>query len=122
MRKAASWCQPLQDMARPRGARIAVCRLIFGNHSAMAEGRPSSLTIPQYPSAHSADPGYCEDMANAKSIDPFVCNEPAEIGPATSRILKQPSKTADEGRVVPAEQARRRIQQWPSKSSTTKTR
>jgi hypothetical protein len=62
-------------------------------------------------------------MANAKSLDPFVCNEPeVEISPATSRILKQRSKTADEGRVVPAEQARRRIQQWLSKSSTTKTR
>jgi predicted transcriptional regulator len=31
-------------------------------------------------------------------------------------------KTADEGRVVPAEKARQRIQQWLSKSSTTKTR
>jgi hypothetical protein len=31
-------------------------------------------------------------------------------------------KTADEGRLVSAEKARQRIQQWLSKSSTTKTR
>jgi hypothetical protein len=62
-------------------------------------------------------------MAKAESIDPFVCDEPeVEIGPATSRILKQRAKTADEGRLVSAEQARLRIRQWLSKSSTTKTR
>jgi len=62
-------------------------------------------------------------MAKAKSIDPFVCNEPAvEISSATSRILKQRMKTADEGRLVSAEKARQRIQRWISKSSTTKTR
>ncbi|MBZ5618678.1 MAG: hypothetical protein LAQ69_08150 [Acidobacteriia bacterium] len=62
-------------------------------------------------------------MVKAKNIDPFVCNEPAtEISPATSRILKQRMKTADEGRLVSAEKARQRIQQWLSKSSTTKTR
>jgi len=62
-------------------------------------------------------------MANAKSIDPFVCTEPAvEISPATSRILSQRMKTSDEGRMVPAEKARQRMQQWLSKSSTTKTR
>ena len=70
-----------------------------------------------------ADPGYCKGMANAKSVDPFVCNDPAiEISPATSRLLKQRMNTADEGRLVPAEKARQRIQQWLSKSSTTKTR
>jgi predicted transcriptional regulator len=31
-------------------------------------------------------------------------------------------KTADEGRLVPADKARQRIHQWLSKSSTTKTR
>jgi hypothetical protein len=61
-------------------------------------------------------------MAKAKSIDPFICNEPVEISPATSRILKQRIKTAGEGRVVTPERARHRIQQWLSKSSTTKTR
>jgi len=62
-------------------------------------------------------------MAKTKSVDPFVSNEPAvEISPATSRLLKQRMKTADEGRLVPADKARQRIQQWLSKSSTTKTR
>ena len=62
-------------------------------------------------------------MAKAKDIDPFVCTEPEiEISPAIGRILKQRMKTADEGRVVSAEEARKRIQQWLSSSSTTKTR
>ena len=75
------------------------------------------------PFAQPADPGYCEGMAKAKSIDPLVCNDPAvEVSPATSRILKQRMKTADEGRLVPADKARQRIHQWLSKSSTTQTR
>jgi predicted transcriptional regulator len=62
-------------------------------------------------------------MADTKTIDPFICDEPAgEVSQATGRLLKERVKTADEGRVVPAEEARRRIQQWLSKSSTTKTR
>jgi hypothetical protein len=62
-------------------------------------------------------------MAKTKNIDPIVCDEPAvEISPATSRILKQRMKTADEGRLVSVEKARQRMQQWLSKSSTTKTR
>jgi len=61
-------------------------------------------------------------MVKAKGIDPFVCSEPVEISPATSRILKQRMKTADEGRLVSGEKARQRIQQWLSRSSTTKTR
>jgi hypothetical protein len=62
-------------------------------------------------------------MAKAKSIDPFVCSQPAvEISPATNRILTQRMKSADEGRLVSAATARKRIQQWLSKSSTTKTR
>lgn len=62
-------------------------------------------------------------MGKAKSIDPFVCNEPAvQTSPATNRILKERMKTAREGRLVSTEKARYRIQQWLSKSSTTKTR
>jgi len=77
----------------------------------------------QAPFAPSADPGYREGMAQAKSLDPFVCDEPAvEVNPATARILKQRMKNADEGRLVSGEKARRRIQQWLSKSATTKTR
>jgi hypothetical protein len=62
-------------------------------------------------------------MAKAKSVDPFVCDEPAvQISQKTSRILKQRMKTADEGRLVSGERARQRIEQWLSKSSTTKAR
>ena len=76
-----------------------------------------------YAFALSPEPGYSKGMAKVKSIDPFVSSEPAvEISPGTSRILKERVKTADEGRVVSAEEARYRIRQWLSKSSTTKTR
>jgi hypothetical protein len=62
-------------------------------------------------------------MAKVKSPDPFVCNEPAaEISATTGSILKRRMKTADEGRLVSAGKARQRIQQWLSRSSTTKTR
>jgi hypothetical protein len=62
-------------------------------------------------------------MVKAKAVDPFVCTEPAvEVSPATSRVLKQRIKSADEGRLVSAPKARERIRQWLSKSSTTKTR
>ena len=62
-------------------------------------------------------------MAKLKSFDPFVCDEPAvQISAATSSILKQRIKSAEEGRLVSAQDARKRIQQWLSKSSTTKTR
>lgn len=78
------------------------------------------------PLALPSNPGYCKGMAKmakAKIIDPFVSNEsPVEVSPATSRLLKQRMKTADEGRLVPADKARQRIHQWLSKSSTTKTR
>jgi hypothetical protein len=62
-------------------------------------------------------------MAKVKSIDPFVRNGPAvQISSATNLILRQRMKTADAGRLVSAEKARHRIQQWLSKSSNMKTR
>ena len=62
-------------------------------------------------------------MGKAKGVDPFVCDKPTvEISPDTSRILTERMKSADEGRLVSAAKARERIQQWLSKSSTTKTR
>ena len=45
-----------------------------------------------------------------------------EVSSATSRILKQRIKTADEGRLVSAQQARQRIKSWLSRSSATKKR
>jgi hypothetical protein len=61
-------------------------------------------------------------VAKVKSIDPFVCEEPAEISPATRRMLNERMKTADQGRLISAKKARQRTQQWLSKSFTTKTR
>lgn len=75
------------------------------------------------PFAQRANQGYCKGMGKANSTDPFVCDEPeVAISPAISRVLKQRTKTADEGRLVSAAQARQRIKQWLSESSTTKTR
>lgn len=66
---------------------------------------------------------YVESMAEEKVIDPFVSMEPeVEVDAETSRILQERIKTADEGRVVAAEDARKQIKQWLSRSSTTKTR
>jgi hypothetical protein len=75
-----------------------------------------------YVCAFSADLRYREHMAGAENDDPLVCSEAVEISPVTSRLLQQRVKTSVEGRLVPAEEARQRIQQWLSKSSTTKTR
>jgi predicted transcriptional regulator len=56
-------------------------------------------------------------------IDPFVSTEPeVEVDPETSRILEERIKSADQGRLVSAEEARQRIHQWLTNSSTTKTR
>jgi hypothetical protein len=62
-------------------------------------------------------------MSEPQRVNPFVSDEPeVEVDPATSRILEERAKTADQGRLVPAKAARQRIQRWLSKSSTTKTR
>jgi|GEM_PF-3199510 len=61
-------------------------------------------------------------MAETK-IDPFVSTElEIELDSETSRILEERIKSANAGRLVSAEEARRRMQEWLSKSSTTKTR
>ena len=67
---------------------------------------------------------YVDSMRKVQPGDPFVSNEPeVEVDTATSRILKQRMKTADdEGRLVPTNAARQRIRRWLSKSFTTKTR
>ena len=64
---------------------------------------------------------YSKDMAELK-IDPFVSTEPGvELDDETRRILEERIKCADEGRLIPAAEARKRINQWLSKSSTLKT-
>ena len=60
-------------------------------------------------------------MAELK-IDPFVSTEPeVEVDPETHRILKERIKSADEGHLISAEEARERFRQWLSNSSTPKT-
>lgn len=61
-------------------------------------------------------------MAKIESPDPFVCNDEVEVDAETSRILKERVESADQGRLVSAEEARRRIREWLSKSSITKMR
>jgi hypothetical protein len=62
-------------------------------------------------------------MGKPQRVDPFVSNErEVEVDAATSRLLKQRIKTAEEGRLLSAKAARKRIQRWLSKSSITKTR
>ena len=55
--------------------------------------------------------------------DPFVSHElPVEVSAETARILDERIKSADEGRLVPAEATREQIRQWLLSSSTTKKR
>ena len=76
-----------------------------------------------FPLAPPGPVAYVKGMGKPQRVDPFVSREPeVEVDAATSRILKQRIKTTDEGRLVSAKAARRRIQRWLSSSSTTKTR
>jgi hypothetical protein len=55
-------------------------------------------------------------------IDPFVSTEPAvELDSETRRILEERVKSADQGRLVSADEAREHIKEWLSNSATTKT-
>jgi predicted transcriptional regulator len=66
---------------------------------------------------------YRKSMAYAKKVEfedaAHILDEEDE---ATRAILKQRIKSADEGRLVTAEEARRRMKKWLTKSSTPKTR
>jgi predicted transcriptional regulator len=56
------------------------------------------------------------------NIDPFVSVEPeVQLDSETLGLLKERMRSADEGRLVSAEEARQRIQQWLSNSATKKT-
>ena len=62
-------------------------------------------------------------MEKVQDVDLFVSAEPdVEVSAETHRILDERIQSASEGRLIPAAAARKRIQQWLSKSSTTKTR
>jgi predicted transcriptional regulator len=61
-------------------------------------------------------------MAEVKRLDlegaAFLLDEEDE---ATLAAIDRGIKAADEGRVVPLEEVRRRIQEWSTKSSSRKT-
>jgi len=59
-------------------------------------------------------------MAESKLDHPVPMTE--EEDAVTLAAIDRGIKAADEGRVVSAEEARQRVQQWLSKSSTPKTR
>jgi len=51
--------------------------------------------------------------------DFFVSNEePAEVDAETAAALERSIREADEGRLVPSEEARKMVSQWISKFST----
>jgi hypothetical protein len=62
-------------------------------------------------------------MGKPQSVDAFVCNGPeVAVDAEASRILEERMNTAEEGRLVSAEEAWRRLKQWLSNSGTTETR
>ena len=63
---------------------------------------------------------YLGGMAEFKLDHPVPMTE--EEDEATLAAIDRGIKGADEGRVVSAEEARQRVQQWLSKSSTPKKR
>jgi predicted transcriptional regulator len=62
-------------------------------------------------------------MADTKPTDSFASTEEEiEVDRKTLAAIDRGIKAADEGRVVPLEEARRRIQEWHTQSSSPKTR
>jgi predicted transcriptional regulator len=61
-------------------------------------------------------------MGETKPADAF-CSTEEEIGvdEQTLAAIDRGIKAADEGRVVPLEEVRRRMQEWQTKSSSRKT-
>jgi predicted transcriptional regulator len=58
-------------------------------------------------------------MANPERFDPFVSTEEeVEVDVETAAAIQRGIEDADAGRVVTLEQARERMQQWLSKSSS----
>ena len=61
-------------------------------------------------------------MGEAKPADPFISTEEeVEVDEETLAAIDRGIKAADEGRVVPLEDVRRRMQEWNTKSSSRKT-
>jgi predicted transcriptional regulator len=61
-------------------------------------------------------------MGEAKPADKFTSTEEElEVDEETLAAIDRGIKAADEGRVVPLEEIRRRMQEWHTKSSSRKT-
>lgn len=57
-----------------------------------------------------------------KPADQFTsAEEEVELDEKTLAAIDRGIKAADEGRVVPLEEVRRRMQEWPTKSFSRKT-
>lgn len=62
-------------------------------------------------------------MADPKVSDPLISTEEeVEIDAQTAAAIERGINAADEGRVVPAGEARKLVAQWISKSSTPSPR
>ena len=61
-------------------------------------------------------------MGEAKPADAFTSTEEeVEVDEETLAAIDRAIKAADEGRVVPLEEVRRRMQEWRTKSSSRNT-
>ena len=61
-------------------------------------------------------------MGDMKPADQFTSTEEeVEVDEETLAAIDRGIKAADEGRVVPLEEVRRRMQEWHTKSSSRKT-
>jgi predicted transcriptional regulator len=61
-------------------------------------------------------------MGETKPVDQFTSTEEeVEVDEETLAAIDRGIKAADEGRVVPLEEVRRRMQEWHTKSSSPKT-
>ena len=61
-------------------------------------------------------------MGEMKPADQFTSTEEeVEVDEETLAAIDRGIKAADEGRVVPLEEVRRRMQEWPTKSFSRKT-
>lgn len=61
-------------------------------------------------------------MGEMKPADRFTSTEEeVEVGEETLAAIDRGIKAADEGRLVPLEEVRRRMQEWHTKSSLRKT-
>jgi predicted transcriptional regulator len=61
-------------------------------------------------------------MGDMKPADQFTSTEEdVEVDEETLAAIDREIKAADQGRVVPLEEVRRRMQEWHTKSSSRKT-